>query len=813
MAQVETFVWDESPDAFEKVVDRLLSSEHYGEHMAHYWLDAVRYGDTHGLHLDNYREIWPYRDWVVKAFNRNLPYDQFVTEQLAGDLLPDASQDQLVATGFNRCNVSTNEGGSIKDEVNVRNVVDRVVAFGTVFMAMTFECTRCHDHKYDPFTMDDFYSMFAYFNSIDGDPMDGNRKDHAPVVRVPTDEQRSRLGVIDRQIARLGVRLRDPWPEIDELQTTWEQQLAAVDQSLSSDGSRLTLGDWHTVGPFRNNKRYVFRRPAGPEGKPVRLDQKFRLPTGETVNWSRRPEWVDGRVHLGLPGDIAANYLYRTIDSVQPQQVTLSLGSDDALKVYLNNNEVLANDVARGAAADQDTLELALHAGENHLLLKVANYGGESGFYFAVTSGQAISSLSILELAALPDGQRTSEQRQTLRDHFRNRVLDSDKLHAVRDELAQARSRRSEVEKQIPTTLVWREKAKAVPAFYLNRGEYDRRGREVSRRTPDSLPPMAADWPTDRLGLALWLVDRSHPLTARVAVNRLWQQVFGTGLVKTAEDFGSQGEPPSHPELLDWQATQFMDDGWDIKALMKRIVMSATYRQASQLTPELQRRDPENRLLARGPRFRLEAEMLRDQALFLSGLLVPQVGGPSVKPPQPDGLWFAVGYSRSNTVHFKADTGPDKVHRRSLYTFIKRTSPPPQMSTFDGPSREAPCIGRERTNTPLQALLLFNDPQFVEAACGLARRTMRKGDNTASARAAYMFRLCTARQPTNAETDDLVRGFNQDHETFKHNPQAATALVQVGSTPTADDLDTSELAAWTITASLLLNLDEVLTKE
>ncbi len=674
--EVDAFLADMAPDAYERVVDRLLRSPRYGEHMARFWLDAARYGDTHGLHLDNYREIWPYRDWVVRAFNCNQPYDQFVTEQLAGDLLPNPTTDQLIATGFNRCNVTTSEGGSIEEEVYVRNVVDRVVTTGTVFLGMTFECTRCHNHKYDPLTMDDFYSLFAFFNSLDGSPLDGNAKDHAPVLRLPTDEQQQRLDELNRQVATLETRLKGAWPELDEQQQQWEQKLR--------------------------------------EAKPAE-------------------------------GEAAAP--------------------------------------AADAPAEQEKEQ----------------------------QGEKVPD-EILALIGTQPESREAAQQQQLRDYFREKVAQSDALKQTQDELKQSREARSQLESQIPLTLIWRERKELRPAYLLKRGEYDQQGHQLTRRTPNALPPMDTDLPLDRLGLARWLVDPQHPLTARVAVNRFWQQLFGIGLVKTAEDFGSQGEAPSHPQLLDWLAVQFIEDGWDIKAAMKRMVMSATYRQSSHVTPKLHERDPRNRLLARGPRFRLDAEMLRDQALFVSGLLVEQMGGPSVKPPQPDGLWFAVGYSGSNTVRFVPDQGPDKVHRRTLYTFIKRTSPPPQMSTFDAPSREACTVRRERTNTPLQALLLLNDPQYVEAARALAARTMHEAGMEAESCADHMFRLCVGRHPNEWERQQLVQEFQRHQRTYEANREAAKELTHVGEAPAAGDLAVEQLAAWTMVANLVLNLDEVVNK-
>ncbi len=809
--ELDEFLGDEEPGAYERVVNRLLGSQHFGEHMARFWLDAARYGDTHGLHLDNYREMWPYRDWVIGAFNRNLPFDQFVIEQLAGDLLPDATDDQLIATGFNRCHVTTNEGGSITEEVYVRNVVDRVVTFSTVFMGVTFECTRCHDHKYDPFTMNDFYSLFGYFNSLDGNPMDGNRKDPAPVLRVPTTTQRAQMAEFAERVATLETKLKSPWPAVDAEQQAWEQSLRAQ-VATGNELPQIGLGQWHVLGPFVDVRRYLFSRKHGPEGNPVDLKQSFQSADGSTLSWEPRPEWTDGQIHSDLSGDLAANFLYRLINSPDERSVQVFLGSDDAIKVFLNGEQVFANDTSRGVAADQDSIELKLQPGSNELLLKVINYGGQTGFYFRTDAEAATMPPEIAQILQRADEDRSDEQRAELRDFYRIKVSGLEEIKEAQAEIARLREATAEVERGIATTLIWREKKEPVTAYLLKRGEYDQRAGERPRAVPTALPGLPEGVPNDRLGLARWLVSGQHPLTARVTVNRFWQQVFGTGLVKTSEDFGTRGERPSHPELLDWLAMEFVADGWDIKAMMERLVLSSTYRQSSHLTPEKLARDPANRLVSRGPRFRLDAEMLRDQALAVGGVLSDRMGGPSVKPPQPDGLWFAVGYSGSNTVRFKPDQGHDLIHRRTIYTFIKRTAPPPQMSTFDGPSRESCSVRRERTNTPLQALLLFNDPQYVEAARGLAQRTLREAGPTPEARAQQMFRRCTCRWPTEEELADLMSGYEADLAEFSRSPESAQQLLQTGSTPIPPELDPNELAAWTMIGNLLLNLDEVLTK-
>lgn len=822
VAQLEAFLKDDSPNAYEKVVDRLLASPHYGEHMARFWLDAARYGDTHGLHLDNYREMWLYRDWVIDAFNRNLPFDEFAIEQLAGDLLENPTQDQLIATGFSRCHVTTNEGGSIKEEVHIRNVIDRVDTFSTVFLGLTMGCTRCHDHKYDPLTQQDYFSMSAYFNSLESGIMDGNKKVFGPHVKQPSEEQESKLAALQTENDALKTKFAGDWPAVDVTQQAWEARFTAdvaekknpsKEVGLTVINGKYTLHPWQMLAYFQPKKSEAFANDFGPE-KDGYLPKKDYASLFGTFNWKARLDFVDGKVNL-LPirdGHVSVTYVYRKIEATEPGTLEVSLGSDDALKVFLNGEEALAVDVRRPAAADQNKLSLKLKRGTNELLLKIVNYLGGSGFYFGVPGDASVAPPEILKLIDIKPSQRTQEQQAKVREHYRTNVASQPEVVKVRDRLTALEAEIKELEETIPTTLIWKEAAKPRQAYMLERGEYDQRGEPVERATPGVLPPLAEDLPNDRLGLALWLTDDQHPLFARVAVNRLWQQAFGIGLVKTAGDFGSQGEPPSHPELLDWLATELMQNGWDVKAFMKGLVMSATYRQFSHVTPELYAKDPKNRLLARGPRFRLDAEMLRDQALAVSGLLSDKLGGPSVKPPQPKGIWEAVAYSGSNTKIFKADKDPEKIHRRTLYTFIKRTAPAPQMGTFDAPPRESCVVVRERTNTPLQALLILNDPQYVEAARALAERVMKTEAETAAAKAATMFRLAAGRSATDEEIVELVESYQQELQHFQDNPEAAKQLTAIGAVPPPEELNREELAAWTLTANLILNLDEVVTK-
>lgn len=590
-------------DYYAALVDQMLHSPHYGERMARQWLDASRYADTNGYNSDSHRSVWPWRDWVVRAFNESIPYDQFVIEQLAGDLLPNASVQQKVATGFNRNHIINHEGGCHVEEYRVENVVDRVHATATVFMGLTLKCARCHDHKYDPISQKEFYRFAAFFNSV---------------------------------------------------------------------------------------------AEVGQEG-----------PT------------VDGRSGIS-----------RWISFLKPL-VTLP----DAKQ-----------------AENLASVQAAIQA-----------------------------------LAAKP--KKAPEEQQKLKD-----------LYSQFDQL----------QKSTPMAMVMQEMSEPRETFLLIRGEYDQRGEKMALDVPGCLPRFPSDAPANRLGLARWLVDPSHPLTARVAVNRLWQLHFGTGFVKTVEDFGTQGDPPSHPQLLDWLATELIRTGWNIKAIQKLILTSATYRQSSKITNEAYLHDPENRLLARGPRFRMSAEMIRDAALMASGLLNRQIGGPSVRPYQPAGLWKEVDGLAELSGVYEQDHG-GALYRRSMYTYWKRGSPPPAMMTFDAPVRETCAMRRSRTNTPLQSLVLLNDPTYVEAARALAERMLTAGGSPESLLATG-FRLVTARQPKPAESKVLLTAYREQLARFRQQEDDAAALLGVGESPRNEQFDVSELAAWTTVASIILNLDETLTK-
>ncbi|MBY0523516.1 MAG: PSD1 and planctomycete cytochrome C domain-containing protein [Gemmataceae bacterium] len=846
-AEVDAFLADNSAEAYEKVVDRLLKSPRFGEHMARFWLDAARYGDTHGLHLDNYREMWPYREWVINAFNRNLPFDQFIVEQLAGDLLPKPTQDQVIASGFNRCHVTTSEGGTIAEEAYVRNVLDRVETTGIVFFGLTVGCARCHDHKYDPVRMKDFYQLFAFFNSLDNNPLDGNATQHPPILRLPTPEQTASLEklktkgdalrkTIAEELAKVAYDDKDDAAEPEQQKPAdyvWIDDDVPAGAKSASDGS--PDGRWNFVGkpnhPVHSGTKSILRTADG-------LAQQF---------------FTDANPGLKVgQGDKLFAHVYLKPDQL-PKTIMLqwNVGGAWNHRAYWGENAIpwgkdnSAERLPMGALPkagewvrlEVDTAKLGLKPGTAITGWAFTQHGGtvywdKAGIVTKTPQGkQTFDKLStwvaaqranaanalpkpIQDIVKLDPAKRGDAQKKELREYFivHAYAKTRETFDPLNKQLSEVEKERDAIDKQVPATYISQESPQPKPAFILKRGEYDQKGDPVSRDVPAFLPPMAANTPRNRLGFAQWLVAPNHPMTARVAVNRFWQQCFGVGLVKTAEDFGSQGEPPTHPELLDWLAVQFQDDGWDVKKTMKRIVTSATYRQASRVTKDRLLADPANRLLSRGPRFRLDAEMLRDQALFTSGLLVEKIGGPSVKPPQPGGLWEAVGYTDSNTAKFFADKGHDKVHRRSLYTFWKRTSPPPQMTSFDAPSRESCTVRRERTNTPLQALLLLNETQFVECARALAERTLRDGGKDAESRLAFLFQQATARKPGAGEMAVLMETLNGHLATYRKDVDAAKRLINVGETKPDDRLDLAELAAWTMLANLALNLDEVISK-
>jgi len=838
--EVDAFLADRSMEAYDKLVDRLLASPRYGEHIARSWLDLARYGDTHGLHFDNERALWRYRDWVLGAFNQNMPYDRFVTEQLAGDLLPGATTEQKIATGFNRCNVSTNEGGSINDEVLVRYAVDRTETMATVFMGLTLGCAVCHDHKFDPVTQKEFYRLFAFFNAAADGAMDGNILAPPPILRMATPEQEAQMRQLDGKIAEVQKKIADALTKVEYTDPAGSQakkgeprEFVWIDDAGPA-GARLQ-GDtpWEFVSapkhPVLSGKKSMRRSAKGTSqhyfekvSQGLTVGEGDRLfahvwidpkdPPREVMlqfndgTWEHRAYWGEDVIPWGIDGP-SRRYLGQLPKAgewvrleVEPAKVGLKPGS-----------------VLNGWAFTQ-------HGGTVYWdkagIVTRTPQGGRSfeslADWEAYERGQSKSAVPqpVRDAIKAPAGTRSEAQKKLVRNYYLERVCPATRpaFAPLTAEVDRLEKQKKDLDAAVPVTMVMTDLPQPRETFVLVRGQYDKKGEKVTPGVPAVMPPLPAGAPANRLGLAQWLVQPSHPLTARVAANRFWQQFFGRGLVKTAEDFGSQGEQPTHPELLDWLAVEFVDSGWDVKHLVKLIVTSAAYRQSSDVSAALLKRDPENVLLARGPRFRLDAEVMRDSALFVSGLLHEQVGGRSVRPYQPSGIWEAVGFLGSNTRDFKRDTGT-ALYRRSLYTFWKRTAPPPALMAFDAPSRETCVARRTRTNTPLQALALMNDEQYVEAARHLAERMMTAGGATPSERLAFAFRLATARPPEKSELAVLRRVFDRQLEHYRKDPAGAEKLLAVGESPHSKTLNASEYAAYTMAANLILNLDETITKE
>ena len=847
LAEVEAFLADKDASAYERVVTRLLESPRYGEHMARYWLDAARYGDTHGLHLDNERSMWPYRDWVVKAFNRNMPFDQFTVEQLAGDLLPKPTQEQLVASGFNRCNVTTGEGGSINEELLFRYAVDRTETTAAVWMGLTAGCAVCHDHKFDPISTKEFYSLYSFFNSAADPAMDGNALTTPPILKLATVEQQKKL---------------------DEL----DAKTNAIDKQLREIATKLDYTDPATLTP----------PPAPQRSETVWLDDDFPAGAKVTASPGEPTKWVTaadkgGRVFSGKRALKRSELMIGQDFFEGGPAITVPAGAKIFAHVFLETNDVPSTVMLqfhvggqwshRAVWGDQDAIDWGKKGSNERKSMGALPKAGEwvklefSADSLGLKAGTKINGVAFTQfggtmfwdkvgLAAETNpatdptqslaawekenqgsnkqefpaeirnifrsvkvADRNAEQKKKLREYYVENVCATTRpaFDTLRKELAPLKAERDALDKAIPATFIYRDIEKPRESFVMIRGQYNKPGERVFPGTPAIFPPLPKGDATNRLALARWLVDPQHPLTARVAVNRFWQQFFGVGIVKTANDFGSQGEPPTHPELLDWLATTFQQDGWDVRKLVKLFVLSSTYRQSSQVTPAALAADPENRWLARAPRFRLDAEVIRDNALFVSGLMSHTIGGKGVRPYQPENIWEPVAYSGSNTRVYKQDSG-DALYRRSLYTFWKRTAPPPNMTTFDAPSRESSCVRRERSNTPLQALVLMNDIQHFEAARAFAQRLLKEGGATPAARLAWGFRTATARTPSAAEQAILNDSLAAQLTRFKADPEGAKLAIAVGESKPPVDLNPSELAAYTMAASLILNLDEVLAK-
>ena len=984
--EIDAFLADKDPLAYEKLVDRLVASPRYGEQMARAWLDAARYADSHGYHIDSERSMWKWRDWVVDAFNQNKPFDAFTREQLAGDLIPDATMEQKIASGYVRCNMSTGEGGAIEEEYLAKYTFDRVETSGTIWLGLTLTCARCHTHKYDPITHREYYSLYSFFNNIDEAIMDGNKPNPDPFVKLPSPEQKERLDWLKSSLADGQKKIEAPMPELDTAQEAWQakwhEKLSAGWEALSpatvkstnetkfavhdgivlaegsnpetdiheatiplkkstiaalrlealphdslpkkssarADDGRFRLSEfeaelitkgkdakpsklkftqavadafeanyeiakaidgkaetgwgvdansvtephtalfvlaeplkvedeaelrvrlryeasrskraighfrlaaaqnenlvrllnppklepWQVIGPFKaEDLKTALNKEYEPE-KEVDLKKKYQG-VREEIKWNAKTDFDDGKANLlvnELNGVHVVYYLYRTLIVPEARQMELSLRADDVFKIWLNGKLIGERDHKDTKSALK--VKADLKQGENKLLVKIVNHVGAAYFTFNQNLDGADTVPADIAAILATSGKLSGANQQKVRVQYRR--THSPEFKEIYDNVQDWKEEQAAIERAIPTTMVAKEMSKPRETKMLIRGEYDKKGELVGPGVPAILPPFPKDAPTNRLGLAQWLLDPQHPLTARVTVNRFWQHYFGVGLVKTTEDFGVQGERPSHPELLDWLATEFIRSGWDVRHLQKLIVTSATYRQSSKITPESFAKDPENRLLARGPRFRLDGEVIRDSALAVSGLLIDKRGGRSVKPYEPPGLWEAVSFN--NSQKYVPEKG-EAQYRRSLYTHWKRQSPPPNMLIFDAPTREYCVVRRPRTNTPLQALVTMNDPHFVEASRALAHRILTEESADTRKRIAYGFRLATSRAPRSDEIKVLQETLDAQLAEFREDKSAAEKLLQVGAFKANGDIDPAELAAWTTVANMILNLDEFLTK-
>ena len=883
-AAVDEFVaqYPQDPDGTLSLwIDRLMQSTAWGEHRARYWLDAARYGDTHGLHFDNYREIWPYRDWVIRAFNENQPFDQFTIDQIAGDLLPDPTEDQLIATGFQRCNITTNEGGTIEEENLANYAADRVQTFGWVYLGLTTNCAQCHDHKFDPISAQDYYALAAFFRNTTQGALDGNTKDgRGPVIMVPTPEDLPRWqelpGLISEAAVRRDARRTAARDDFDRwLATAGESSLDAdlpkeglVFHALLNEGTGKSVSvsfrdaasdpasplqsiaiqaasdiTWEAggkfgsapvlksestfqipnVGDFRRDQAFSYGAwvRAGRDNVSgailARMDQQ-----GAHRGWDL---WQQGR-------NVAAHIIEAwpenalkvvsqdaVLDPAKWQHLFVTYdgsGKAAGVQMYLDGKAIplrTETDTLKPEANIQTTTPLRLGQRSDNQFFEDGRLQDVRIYSQALTAPQvrAVAEVApIGELLAIDPAQRTEEQNKALYDYYLH-AQDS-QYPQLASAVAALEAERESVRARSPVTHVQKERMDSQPMTnILMRGEYDRKGDTVQAATPAALHPFPADAPRNRLGLARWLVDPANSLTARVTVNRFWQQVFGNGIVVTAEDFGIMGMLPTHPELLDYLAVEFRESGWDVKRFFKLMLMSATYRQSAEVTAAKLEVDPNNAFLSRGPRFRLDAEMIRDLALASSGLLSSKMYGPGVRPYQPEAIWDIVGLPGGDTRNYVQSTGDD-LYRRTVYSFWKRMAPPPNLEAFNAPSREVCTIRRERTNTPLQALVTLNDPQFVESARVLAQNALTQGADDQAKIVRFIARQVLARDFSEAERKIVIADFEHYLQHYQQHAEDAKALITVGQAPNYQSHDPVSLASWTLVCNQVLNLDEAINK-
>lgn len=847
--EVDAFIKDRSDDAYEKLVDRLLASPHYGEHVGRAWLDLARYADSNGYQVDLARSMWPYRQWVINAFNRNMPFDQFTIEQLAGDLLPNATLDQKIATGFNRNTKTNDEGGGDDEEYRTKAVKDRVATTGTTWLGLTLMCAECHTHKYDPISMEEYYRLYAFFNNTTDR---GNSTE--PSLTVPAPPLHNKVNFLHERIAAVRRQLEDAEKSLPTEQQAWERRITGkatvwtalhLTNAISTGGATFTnLPDQSLlatgVNPTYDTYQIEARTDLG-DITAILLEvlPDPSLPKNGPGRWSQTGNFILDEFGLTV---LTAS------DEASPEPIFFANARADWEQQYYRAEHAVDRNPKTGWA-------IGPKFGQRHFLIAPLKEplslkaGAKLGFRFdfyhgnnhtigrlrlSVTAENDPEALwplpaDMADLIAIPATQRTRDQKQQLAAHYRTV---SPAIREIERELFRLNQREAELASQKFTTLVMKERDEPRITYIHERGDFLAKGKEVTAGVPAILPPLPTDQPANRLAFARWLVSPENPLTARVTVNRLWERVFGTGIVKTSEDFGKQGEAPSHPELLDWLASEFIEPthagfdsrithhasrmaphSWDIKHILKLIVMSATYRQSAAADDERLEQDFYNRLLARGPRFRMDPEMIRDQALAVSGLLNPEIGGPSVYPEQVPNLWKELGFLRPEIGmdEWPTSEGPD-LYRRGLYTFWRRVCTYPPFATFDAPSRDVCISRRPRTNTPLQALVALNEPSLLEAARVFAQRIMLEGGPSPTGQMEFAFRLCVSRPPTRAERERLIAFYEQQLKSFERDTRSAEELLNHGSAVRPANLDVRRLAAWMMVANVLLNLDETITK-
>ncbi|HIN53506.1 MAG TPA: DUF1553 domain-containing protein [Planctomycetes bacterium] len=788
-SQVQAFVENTSSSAYQELVTQLLAQPQFGERMAMYWLDVVRYADSNGYHADKTRQVSPYRDYVIEAFNSNKPYDEFVREQLAGDLIPNATIEQQVASAFNMLLQTTDEGGAQAKEYLAKYAADRVRNTATAFMGVTFGCAQCHDHKYDPFTTKDFYQFASFFADISEVGV-GN----APVFPVIDAKRQAAIAETKTKIANAQVALASAAEKMVQQRSVWEASLSKKAQS------NILLTPWQFLGPLAAESfDLAHDKSFFDETVPIDLE----TPVAD-VAWKQRDEFVDGKIHA-LPANAnIAHYLFRTLTAPQDMKLVLQLGSDDGIRVWVNGNEKLNKKIARGVAANQEQVTVDLEQGENQLLIKISQGGGGCGFYFNYGSSNLPADIQRIILIA--ENERSEKDHTTLASHFRDTHPD---LAVPREVITNSEKTLKQLTDSAPKTLMTKVAAPRTTRI-LPRGNWqDDSGEEVQPAVPEFMLPLEVDGRrANRLDLADWMIDSNNPLTARVFVNRLWKILFGNGLAQPLDDIGSQGSRPLHPELLDWLAIEFMESGWDVKHMVKLLVASGTYQQSSNGSAAMTARDPYNHLLARQTQFRLDAEMVRDNALAVSGLLTRDIGGVSVKPYQPVGYWKHMNFPKRKWT----PSAGDNAYRRGLYTHWQRMFLHPSLLAFDAPSREECTVERSRSNTPQQALVLLNDPTYVEAARVFAQRIINEGGTDSTQRLNWAFETALSRQATKQESNVLMDVYGKHLVMFQADTDSARSLVAVGNATTPTQVDVAEHAAWTSIARIIFNLHESITR-